>query len=199
MQTVDTIADLEALYDAPAPASLTKVAHQLTPLYHRWISAARFVVVSTVGAGGTDGSPRGDDGPVVHVQDAQTLLLPDWRGNNRLDTLRNIVADGRISLMFMVPGENNVVRVNGRAVLAVDPALTAQFEQGGKHPRSVVVITIEELYFQCAKAIMRSAIWADADKAAVPTAGEFLREQLADFDAKSYDAAYPEYAKSKMW
>lgn len=199
MRTVETIADLEALYDAPSPRSLTKVAHQLTPLYRRWITAARFVVVSTVGQSGADGSPRGDDGPVVRIRDAQTLLLPDWRGNNRLDTLRNIVEDGRISLMFMIPGENNVVRVNGQAVLAVDSALTGQFEQGGKHPRSVVVITIDELYFQCAKAIMRSRLWAEAEKADVPTAGAFLREQAVYFDADGYDSAYLEYAKTKMW
>ena len=111
--TVRDIAALEALYGTPGKASLIKVRDRLTPTYRAWIMASRLCVVSTIGPNGTDGSPRGDDGPVVQELDPQTVLMPDWRGNNRMDTLRNIVADGRISLMFMVPGSNNVVRVNG--------------------------------------------------------------------------------------
>ncbi|MEO9463845.1 MAG: pyridoxamine 5'-phosphate oxidase family protein, partial [Marinomonas sp.] len=115
MKYVTDIAELETLYGTPGAASLRKVAQRMTPEYRRWIMASRFCVISTVGEDGTDGSPRGDDGPVVRELDAQTLAIPDWRGNNRMDTLRNIVADGRISLMFMVPGSNNVVRINGLA------------------------------------------------------------------------------------
>ncbi len=200
MQTITSIDTLEALYDAAVPASLTKVTPHLTPLYRTWIEAARFVVMSTVGPEGTDGSPRGDDGPVVKVSDNKTLLLPDWRGNNRLDTLRNIVRDGRISLMFMVPGSNNVVRVNGQAVLTADSEVTEQFQQAGKHPKTVIVVTTSEIYFQCAKAIMRSGLWTRGDDSAnLPTAGAFVREMQADFDAESYDSGYAEYAKSRMW
>jgi len=200
MQTIDTIAALEALYDAPVPASLTKVTTRMTPLYRRWIEAARFVVLSTDGPEGTDGTPRGDNGPVVRVVDDSTLWLPDWRGNNRIDSLRNIVRDGRVSLMFMVPGSQTVVRVNGRAVVTADTDVTGSFEQRGMHPRTVIVVTLDEIYFQCAKAILRSGLWTRGDdSAAVPTAGQFLKEQDQGFDAEAYDATYPEYARSRMW
>lgn len=201
MQFIDTIEALEAVYDTPVvPSALTKVADHLTPLYRIWIEAARFCVLSTVGPEGTDGSPRGDDGPVVRVLDERTLALPDWRGNNRIDSLRNIVRDGRISVMFIVPGSSNVVRVNGTARLTADTAITASFEQRGKHPRSVIVIHITEVYFQCAKAIMRAGLWLRGDEsAALPTAGEMIREADAGFDAQGYDATYPEQAKERMW
>lgn len=199
MKTVETIGALEALYDVVNPKSLDKVVTRLTPLYTRWINAARFCVLTTVGPEGTDGSPRGDDGPVVRIADDTTLMLPDWRGNNRIDSLRNIVRDGRVSLMFMVPGSPTVVRVNGTAVLSDDPVITARFEQNGKHPRSVIVITLGEAYFQCAKAIMRSDIWNGTAPADLPTAGQFLQEQIQDHDAKAYDDGYAEYAKGKMW
>ena len=144
MDSIKDINTLEALYDAAIPAAIDKVQTKLTPKYRAWIEASSFVVLSTVGPEGTDASPRGDVDSVVRVVDEQTLWLPDWRGNNRMDSLRNIVRDGRVSLMFMVPGSNNVVRVNGTAVLTADVQVTQQFEQKNKHPRSVIVISIGE-------------------------------------------------------
>ncbi|MEL6264059.1 MAG: pyridoxamine 5'-phosphate oxidase family protein [Pseudomonadota bacterium] len=200
MQTITTLDALEALYDEANPRALAKVADGLTPLYRTWIGAARFVVLSTVGPRGTDGSPRGDDGPVVRMVDDTTLMLPDWRGNNRLDSLRNIIEDGRVSLMFMVSGSSNVVRVNGTAVLTADPAVTAGFVQGGSSPRTVIVITIGEVYFQCAKAVMRAGLWSGEDRSdGLPSAGDFIKEQIASFDARTYDDGYPEYARTRMW
>ncbi|PVA07312.1 pyridoxamine 5'-phosphate oxidase family protein [Thalassorhabdomicrobium marinisediminis] len=199
MKTVTDITELEALYDAPLQVVLDKVVSRLTPLYTEWINAARFCVLSTAGAEGTDGSPRGDVGPVARVVDDTTLHLPDWRGNNRMDTLRNIVTDGRISVLFMVPGATNVIRINGTAVLSDDPELTQSFEQGGKHPRTVIVITVGEVYYQCAKAIMRSELWTAAPRRDLPTAGQFVKEQQADFDAEGYDAGYDARAKTRMW
>lgn len=200
MKTIDSLDALEALYDAPVAASLTKVARKMTPLYREWIEASRFLVISTVGPEGTDASPRGEDGPVVKVVDERTVWLPDWRGNNRIDTLRNIVRDGRASLMFMVPGCENVVRINGSAVLTDDEDIRATFAKGEKLPRTVIVITIGELYFQCAKAVMRSALWAPVvEKPAVPTAGRFIQEMKQDFDARAYDEGYPDYAAGRMW
>ena len=145
MNTIDTLDALQALYDTPTAPSLNKVARALTPHYRTWIEAARFVVLTTVGPDGTDGSPRGDSGPVVQIADDKTLLLPDWRGNNRLDSLRNVVVDGRVSLMFMVPGEANVVRVNGTAVLTADADVTERFARNGITPKTVSVVTIGEL------------------------------------------------------
>ena len=120
MRWIDTQSALEELYGTPGQPALRKVSDHLTPLYRKWIMASRFCVLTTVGVAGTDGSPRGDDGPVVLELDPHTLAMPDWRGNNRLDSLRNIVTDGRVSLMFMVPGSNTVVRVNGQARLTDD-------------------------------------------------------------------------------
>lgn len=199
MRTIDDIGALETLYDAPVPASLTKVTQRITPLYQRWIEASRFLILSTVGPEGTDASPRGDDGPVVRIADDRTIWLPDWRGNNRIDNLRNIVRDGRVSLMFMVPGALNVVRVNGTAVLSDDPALTGSFEQRGRHPKTVIVIRIVEVYFQCAKALMRSGLWQRDDSDGLPTAGDFVKEQDVGFDAGTYDATYAMRAKDRMW
>ncbi|WP_417724640.1 pyridoxamine 5'-phosphate oxidase family protein [Salipiger sp.] len=200
MDHLTDIAALEALYGAPVPASLTKVATRLTPAYHRWVAASRFAVLSTVGPEGSDTSPRGDAGPVVRIVDDRTLHLPDWRGNNRLDSLRNIVRDSRVSLMFMVPGSTNVVRINGDAVVTADAALTASFSREGKTPRTVIVITLREVYFQCAKAIMRSGLWSSGDESGrVPTAGDMVKAQQPAFDGAGYDAAYPEYAKTRMW
>ncbi len=201
MKLIETMAELEAVYDAPpVKSSLDKVADRLTPLYRQWITASRFCVLSTVGPEGTDASPRGDDGPVVVELDPKTLAMPDWRGNNRIDSLRNIVRDGRVSLMFMVPGSANVVRVNGTARLTADPEMTSRFEQRGKHPRSVILVEIGEVYFQCAKAIMRSRLWSgEDDSGAVPTAGQMVREADAGFDAEDYDTRYAERAQERMW
>ncbi|MEL7151450.1 MAG: pyridoxamine 5'-phosphate oxidase family protein [Pseudomonadota bacterium] len=200
MTPITSLDELEALYDTPLPASLAKVQTQLTPHYRRWIMTSRFVVLTTVGPDGTDGSPRGDDGPVVQIADDTTLLLPDWRGNNRIDSLRNIVTDGRVSLMFMIPGCRNVVRVNGTASLTADADLTGRFEKTGKRPKTVIVVSLGEIYFQCAKALMRSNLWSGEDlSATVPSAGDFIREFTEGFDAKSYDDGYPDYAAPRMW
>ena len=197
---VKDVAALEALYGAPAKASLIKVTRQITPLYRKWIMASRLCVVSTVGPDGTDGSPRGDDGPVVQELDETTLLLPDWRGNNRIDTLRNIVTDGRISLMFIIPGSHNVVRVNGTAVVSLDPDLLGRFEQKGHHPRSVVVITVAEVYSQCARALLRARIWTAGDESAgLPSIGDLLAEQEASFDGAAYDSGWAARAEKTMW
>ena len=200
MNTIESIAALEALYGAPVPGALEKVQSRLTPQYTQWIKAAKFLILSTVGPEGTDASPRGDNGPVVEIADPETIFLPDWRGNNRLDSLRNIVRDPRISLLFMIAGSNNVVRINGEATLSAAPDLTGRFDKSGKHPASVIIIKTKEVYFQCAKALMRSALWTpDENAAPPPSAGDFIREFQDGFDAPSYDAGYAEYAKDKMW
>lgn len=196
---IETIEALEALYDTPPAAALDKVAKELTPLYWAWISRSRFCVLSTVGPDGTDGSPRGDIDPVVRSPDPKTVLIPDWRGNNRLDTLRNIVTDGRLSLMFMIPGSDTVIRVNGTAVLETGDICT-QFEHEGKTPRSVIKMSVHEVYSQCARAVKRAGLWDGRDDSAgLPTAGAFVKEQRADFDADAYDAAWPARAASTMW
>jgi len=201
VEYIDRIEALEALYGTPPSAALTKVARRLTPLYRRWIMAARLCVLSTVGPEGTDGSPRGDDGPVVQELDPGTLALPDWRGNNRIDSLRNIVRDGRVSLMFFVPGANNVVRVNGSARLTADAELRARFDRSGKQPATVIVIAIDEIYTQCARALMRAGTWTGGDQSAgLPTVGEILAEMTDGAEGgKAYDDAWGARAEKTMW
>ena len=200
MKPIKTIAALEEIYGEANPRSLTKFVTQMTPLYREWIEACRFVVISTVGPEGTDGSPRGDDGSVVTIADDKTLLMLDWFGNNRVDTLRNVVRDERVSLMFMIPSSTNVVRVIGTVIVTDDAEVLKRFEKKCKLPRSVLAITITEMYFQCAKALMRSKLWSDEQSdQKVPTAGAFVKERDAMLDADGYDAGYPEYAKSRMW
>ena len=155
MRIIEAVSELEALYDVTVQGAIDKVSDHIAPLYRRWIDASRFMILSTVGPEGTDASPRGDRKEVVRITNPKTVLLPDWRGNNRLDSLKNIVRDGRVSLMFMVPGSNTVVRVNGTATLTAQASVTEQFEHQGKLPRTVIVIAVEEVYFQCAKALRR--------------------------------------------
>ncbi len=199
MPKITSVAALEALYGLASPRSIEKVVTHLTPLYRRWIAASRFCILSTVGPEGTDATPRGDDGPVVRIADDRTLLLPDWKGNNRLDSLRNVVRDGRVSLMFLVPGSDNVVRVNGTAEVTDDPAVTGLFEQRGQHPVTVTEVRVAEVYFQCAKALMRSGLWGRDDAGGLPTAGDFVRELDEGFDGAAYDAGYADYARDRMW
>jgi len=201
MEYITSIEALEDAYGTPSQPALSKVARQMTPLYRNWIMASRFCVLSTVGPDGTDGSPRGDDGPVVAELDPQTLALPDWRGNNRIDSLRNIVADGRVSLMFMIPGSNTVVRVNGAAKLTLDDRLRARFARAGKTPRSVIVIAIGEIYTQCARAPIRARLWTSGDESAgLPSPGDILTEMTeGGIDGAAYDAEWPSRAARTMW
>jgi len=200
LKKINDIGELEQLYGAAVPAALNKVRDHISPKYKEWINSSNFLVLSTTGPQGTDASPRGDIGQVVKILDEKTLLLPDWRGNNRLDSLRNIVEDGRVSLLFMVPGSNNVVRVNGSAVLTAENEFTSRFSDRNNKPKTVIVIQVVEIYFQCAKALMRSKLWSSDDKSdLVPTAGDFVKEIDENFDAESYDTGYEEYAKNRMW
>lgn len=200
MEYIEDIEALEGLYGTPGAPSLRKVVDHLSPLYSQWIAASRFVVLTTVGPDGTDGSPRGDDGPVVTELDTRTLALPDWRGNNRLDSLRNIVTDGRVSLMFMVPGSNTVVRVNGHARLTADADLRARFEQKGRHPATVIVIKVAEVYTQCARALIRAGLWSRDDAAGLPSVGEILAEaSQGEEGGAAYDNAWSERAARTMW
>ena len=189
---MDWITDLDTLhghYGTPKPPALKKQTARLTPAYAAFITASRFCILSTVGPEGTDGSPRGDSGPVVAIEDDETLLLPDWQGNDRIDSLRNVVRDGRVSLYFMIPGSTTSVRVNGTARLTAEPGRCARFDRDGKPPRSVMVIRVAEVYSQCARALQRSALWSSGDQSAgLPTVGQMLQEASAgEIDGAAYD------------
>ncbi len=202
MTWITDLAALEALYpDPPSRAAIAKVTPRLTPAYRAWLERSRFCLLASVGPGGTDCSPRGDDGSVATVLDAGTLALPDWRGNNRLDSLRNIVVDGRVSLTFLVAGSRDVLRVNGTARLSVAPDLLARFDRGGKRPRCVIVVALGEVYMQCAKSLMRARLWQDGDQSAgLPSLGSILQEITeGGIDGADFDAALPGRARKTLW
>ena len=204
MTVITTIADLEALYQpAPAPAATVKEVGYITPHYRALIEASPFVVLATAGPEGLDCSPRGDAGAVVRVADDKTLILPDRRGNNRIDSLRNIVRDPRVALLFLIPGSGTTLRVNGRAVVSADASMLESFSVDGQRPRTATVITVNAVYFQCARAIKRSDLWDAAkqvDPASLPTAGAMLAA-LSDgtVGGEEYDRAWPERARRSLW
>lgn len=202
MSVVRTVAELEAIYGETSEASRIKVSHRLTEGYRRLVEASPVVALATCGPKGLDCSPRGDPGQVISIRDDRTLLLPDRRGNNRIDSLRNIVRDGRVALLFLIPGSNSTLRINGTAEISVEPELLASLAMEGKPPRSAIVITIGEVYFQCARALMRARIWEQQvwpNVSALPTAGNLMRELKQDFDGRTYDREWPERAKNSLW
>lgn len=201
MDWITDLAELEALYGTPKSPALRKVSPVLTPAYAEWIGRSRFCVLTTVGPSGTDGSPRGDRDPVVRIAAPDRLLLPDWQGNERIDSLRNIVADGRLSLLFLVAGSTTAIRVNGTGRLTADAGLRASFEREGRHPRTVLVVRIAEVYSQCARALQRSELWTSGDQATgLPSAGQMLQEASdAEIDGANYDAERATRAHLGWW
>ena len=204
MTLVTSIAQLEALYTpAPVAASTVKVAQRMTPEYRRLIEASPFAALATVGPEGIDCSPRGDQPGFVRVHDDETLMLPDRRGNNRIDSLRNIVRDPRCAFLFLLPGSGTTLRANGQATISIAPDLLDSFAVEGKAPRSVIVLKIDELYFQCARAIVRSELWNPArhiDPATLPTPGQMLATMTDNgVGGPAYDQAWPERAQQTLW
>lgn len=201
---VSELEQLEAIYHAaPAAASTVKVTDRITPHYAALIAASPFVVLATVGPEGLDGSPRGDRPGFVRIADARTLVLPDRRGNNRIDSLRNIVRDPRVALLFLIPGSGTTFRVNGTAVISADPDLLASFAVAGQAPRTAIVVTVAEAYFQCARAIVRSALWdpdARVDPASLPSPGAILAAATAgEVGGPAYDAEWAGRAAKTLW
>jgi PPOX class probable FMN-dependent enzyme len=201
--TITTTARLEALYGAPPGRALSKELNHVSDHYRQFIEAAPFVVVATSGPGGLDCSPRGDGPGFVVVQDANTLLLPDRRGNNRLDTLKNLLHDPRISLLFLIPGVGETMRINGRARIVADPVMCKSFAVRGKTPTTVIVVTVERAYFQCQKALARAKLWdpdSRVDRGALPTAGDILQALSEEpFDGEAYDRDYPGHLEKTIY
>ena len=200
------IADLDALlalYGQPGEASIMKEVDHVHPHYRAFIEAAPFAVLATSGPDGLDASPRGDPAGFVTVADDKTLLIPDRRGNNRIDTLRNILADPRVALLFLVPGVGETLRVNGRASISADPALLARFAMQDKPPRSVLVVHVETVFFQCSRAIVRSALWDPAtqiERSRLPSTGRMLADISAGtIDGEAYDRALPGRVRDTLY
>ena len=203
MPTIKTLEELDAIYGKPSEASIVKEVAYITPHYRALIDASPFVSLATGGPEGLDCSPRGDLPGFVRVHDDKTLMLPDRRGNNRVDSLRNIVQDPRVALLFMIPGSGSTLRVNGRAHLSTDTDLLASFMMDEKPPRSVAVIDVETIFFQCARAILRADLWNPAkhlDSASLPTPGQILAVLSENrVGGEPYDKEWPERARKSMW
>ncbi len=201
--TITSIDQLEALYGKPNPNALAKESDHLTDAYQAWLEKSAFFAFASTGVDGLDCSPRGDHrGQAFIVLDNKTLAIPDRRGNNRLDTLRNIVRDSNVALLFLIPGITEALRINGQATLHTDPELLARFDQQRKAPMSVIKVTIDVVYFQCARAIMRSGLWDQAThlaKGEVPSAGQMTKSVIRDFDAEKYDAELYSRQKDSLY
>jgi len=192
--TISSLEQLTALYDPPSERVLLKQIDHLDEHCRAFIAAAPFLVLATCGPAGVDCSPRGDQPGFVEVEDDKTLLLPDRRGNNRIDSLRNILASPAVGLIFLVPGVHETFRVNGRARISVDPALLARFAVDGKAPKSVLVVTVDEAFVQCARALVRSDLWNPArhvPRAELPSLGTILAAHTGGkVDAAEYDSQW---------
>ena len=203
MHLITSLDQLSDIYGTPKAPALVKVSDRMTVEYRQFVEAAPFLALATSGPEGLDCSPRGDVPGFVRIFDDKTLMVPDRAGNNRVDSLANIVRDPRVSLMFMIPGVSSIIRVNGDAVLSIEPELLTSFEVAGKAPRSVMVVTIREVYFQCARALMRSRLWdadAQVDAATLPTPGQILAAMTNGREGgAAYDHAWPERAQKTMW
>jgi PPOX class probable FMN-dependent enzyme len=200
---IDTIEALEKIYGEPVEAALVKEVNWITAEYRVLIEAAPFVALATSGPEGLDCSPRGDRPGFVRIHDDRTLMLPDRRGNDRVDSLRNIIRDPRVALLFLIPGSGTTLRVNGRAVIATDPDLLNSFTVESKAPRSVLVVTVDAIYFQCARAIVRSELWNPdkrVDPKNLPTPGRILAS-LSDnrVGGETYDRDWPGRAARTLW
>jgi len=200
---VTTMDQLESMYgEVYQPAQVKEIDHVNTD-YRAFIEKAPFVAMATAGHGGLDCSPRGDPAGFVRVHDEKTLMIPDRRGNNRIDSLRNLIEDPRVALLFLIPGCGETIRVNGRAQICVDPQLCQSFEMQGKVPRCVIVVTVDRAYFQCPKAIVRSKLWDPAtriDRVSLPTSGTILAN-ISDgkVGGPDHDRAYPERLRATIY
>jgi uncharacterized protein len=203
MSAITTLEELEALYGQPSEGSLVKEVDHVTPHYRALIDASPFAVLATSGPEGLDCSPRGDQPGFVRVVDSKTLMLPDRRGNNRTDSLRNIIRDPRVALLFMIPGSGTTLRVNGRASLSTDSELLGSFTVEGKAPRSVVIVQVDSVYFQCSRAMIRSDLWnpdKHVEASCLPTPGQILAALTESrVGGAEYDRAWPDRARQTLW
>ncbi|MGB0495780.1 MAG: pyridoxamine 5'-phosphate oxidase family protein [Kangiellaceae bacterium] len=206
MKKIESLDQLESLYGKPMERALWKEINYLSPHYQEFIKASPFLILATYGEKGIDCSPRGDPAGFVRVVDEKTLLIPDRKGNNRLDSLRNIVLNGNVGLIFLVPNAGQAIRVAGKGEILIDEELCHSFSIQGKPASSVLKVTVEKSYFQCQKAIVRSALWDASsyiDRKELPTAGQmskyFTDKKNVEFDWQNYDDNYDEHMKKTIY
>ena len=200
---VTTMEQLESMYGEVYPPARFKEIDHINADYRAFIEKAPFFALASGGPDGLDCSPRGDPAGFVRVHDEKTLMIPDRRGNNRIDSLRNLIHDPRVALLFLIPGCGETIRVNGRAAICTDPELCASFVMQGKTPRCVIVVAVERVYFQCPKAIVRSKLWDPAtqiDRKSLPTSGTILAHiSGGQIGGPEHDRAYPDRLKATIY
>jgi PPOX class probable FMN-dependent enzyme len=200
---ITTIEELEQIYGQPSGNSLIKEIDHISDHYRAFIEKSPFVIVATCGAEGLDCSPRGDPPGFVRVRDKKTVLIPDRRGNNRLDSLKNIIRDPRISLLFLIPGVGETLRINGRAEIVTETNLRESFAMNGKVPASVLSVRVDRIYFQCPKALVRSGLWRAETQIArgeLPSSGEILSAlSNGEVDGAEHDRSYPARLKETIY
>ena len=198
---ITELTELERLYGTVARPSIAKVTDHIHPAYRPFIDASPFVALATSGPDGLDVSPRGDSAGFIDIEDDRTLLLPDRRGNNRIDSLRNILYDNRVALLFLIPGIGETLRVNGTAAIITDPALLERFAVNNQLPKTVLRIAVDTVFFQCSRAILRAGLWdvtTQIPRQSLPSTGSILR-QIAEIDGDAYDKALPERLKNSLY
>ena len=189
---IETIDQLEDLYKAPTGLPLTKEIDHINAPYRQFIEASPFCILATVGAKGVDCTPRGDPAGFVRVVDEKTILLPDRKGNNRIDSMRNIVKNSQVGLIFLVPNAGETIRVAGHAKIIVDPELNASFAMRGQPALSVLSITVDKVYFHCGRAFVRSNLWKPEtypDRKTLPSGGQMGKVFEKQFNSDEYDKA----------
>jgi len=189
---VSSTAMLEKIYNKPLQTSVRKETPVINEHYRKLIEATPFLAIASIGAEGMDCSPRGDNPGFIRILDEKTIAIPDRRGNNRLDTLQNILQDPRVALLMLIPGLNETIRINGKAQLSIDPELLASFEVNDKKPQCVIIVKLQTMYFQCARALKRSQLWnvdVQVDPKTLPSAGSLIKSVILDFDEESYDSS----------
>ncbi|NRA86797.1 MAG: pyridoxamine 5'-phosphate oxidase family protein [Rhizobiales bacterium] len=202
MTKITTIEQLEALYKPPTGLTITKEIDFINDQYRQFIEASPFCILSTYGEKGIDCTPRGDPYPLVRITDSKTILLPDRKGNNRVDNMRNIIENSQVGLIFLVPNAGETIRVAGRAEIIVDVELNESFAIKGKPATSVLRISVDKIYFHCSKALIRSALWKSEtyiDRKTFPTAGQMGKAIDQSFDGETYDRNLPERYKKTLY
>ena len=206
MKTLNSIEDLNTYYGDPVPGALRKEIDHINDHYRQFIEKSPFLILATYGEKGVDCSPRGDPAGFVRMVNERCIQMPDRRGNNRLDSIRNIIANPQVGLLFLIPNVGETLRVSGKASIIVDEALCESYAINGKPPTSVISVAVEKVYFQCQKAIARSKLWDAStyiDRSELPTAGQmakvFADQQNVEFDADAYDKNYPEHMKKTIY
>ena len=199
--SITTVAALEALYDQVLETAANKSTDRLDAPTRAFIAACPFVLLGTQGARGNHITPRGDAPGFVQALDDHHVMLPDRKGNNRLDGLRDILEDNRVSLLFLIPGVNETLRLHGTATISTDPVLRAQSVAQGKEPATVLIIKIREIFVQCPKSLMRSALWGgQARPAEAPSLGQLISaHKKGAVDAAAYDLAAPARMKANLY